>query len=648
MPDGALIDNDGHEFTRDPRGSNIGGLWYRLCLRSFMERIGDRDIAPGLLRRDGFSLLIGGAVLLVLVAFAWRYYLERTACFDSSFISWLLFDQRLPQSVLGRYSAWIPQLVPVALIRGGASLETVLRAYSVCIALFHVVIYLLVAWRLRDRAAVIALPIMLVAGFHYMFYYGFSELYQGLSVLLLLWVCCRRFLDAASVRERWKWALLALMLAMLLPFYHQLLVLPLVFMLLMEAMERKVWRDRGLRILSLVMVIWFAVRILTMSSSTYEQARMPTVHDLLHYSTRLDELASTQHLLMVWTKFRSLLILIAVAMVLLVLRRKWLLLAWSICWTSGFLVLTLITDRDGGSPTIYENYYPVIGVVWAMVFAGQVVAPLRSRTVLVVRAVQVCVLALGLLQIHRGHHRISFKVEYAQRLTRHLSEQGTPKAYGNMVNYPWVYALGYWPLGMETALVASVPGPEHTATYFITPDTAQAEVLLEDPNLFMGPSWALGWFTIDHLEPHYFQLPVDRGYVRVNNRDTTGILAGLSASDIDIAAAAAPVRLVPDRYTVVLLRITDRAGNGLPSRVRGGGAVQFTCTLFRPDGTIYQEQERTSLEIDIPPFGSYDQGLVVERPRDPGTYRVEAALVMGDSLLGPRVTFTVEAARFGL
>ena len=72
-------------------------------------------------------LIAGTVVLAVLGAFAWTYYLERTACADSAFFSWLMIDEQSPVSVLGRYGSWLVQLPAVVLIWIGAPLRTVLH-----------------------------------------------------------------------------------------------------------------------------------------------------------------------------------------------------------------------------------------------------------------------------------------------------------------------------------------------------------------------------------------------------------------------------------------------------------------------------------------------------------------------------------------
>ncbi|MBS1583008.1 MAG: hypothetical protein JST66_12490 [Bacteroidetes bacterium] len=607
----------------------------------------EHPLPPASPRRAGRdALVLGGLVMAALAAFAWRYYLERTACFDSAFFSWMLIDEHTPQSVLGRYGSWLPQLIPVWMVRSGAPLELVLRTYSLCFIGFHAIVLAVIAFALRDRRGAIALPITLVAGFHYMFYYGISELYQGLSLTVLLWALVRRYLEATGPRGRWAWGIAAGLVDVWASFYHQLLVLPLVFFLVHEGLAGARWKQRSFLLLSGVLVGWYVVRIAVMPVSDYEQARMPRAGDLWQYALRLGELGSTQHLLMVWTKFKSLLLLIALAGGALVLQRRWLQALWAVLFSAGFLVLTLITDRDGGSPTIYENYYPVLGLVWALVFADAFLAP-GMRWPGARLAAWSVVLLLGLVQIQRGHHRISYKVAYMQRVTTFLRDHGIRKAYGDMANFPWTYALGHWPLGMETALVSGIDGPTKATSLFITADTAQVTGLLDDPNTFLAPSWAPTWFTVDHLDHAYFDLTGGH-YERVNTDGAERVWPTLGAEAITLAPPAAPVRLVHDRFTVVEVPITNRGPRTLPSRWSATVPLRLSCKVLRMDGSLYQESQGSALELDLPPGSTYPQGFLIERPSDAGTYRVRTELTAHDSLLGPATEFTIEVSRFGL
>lgn len=585
-------------------------------------------------------IVLGALVLVVLGAFAWSYYLERTACFDSAFFSWLMIQAGAPISVLGRIGSWVAQLLPVALIQGGAPLSVVLRAYSVSFILFHALVFYLVAFRLKDRRGTVALPLALTAAFHYMFYYGISELYQGLSLTVLLWVLIRRTWETGA--SKW-WFVAALALNAFISTYHQLLVLPLLFVLVYEGLEAKRWHRAPVWLLAAVLVLWYVLRIALMTKSSYEESRMPKAEDLWLYAFKLNELNSTAYLLMVWTKFKALLLVMAVAGVLALRRRAWLQLLWALAFSTGFLVLILIVDRDGMAPVIYENYYPVIGLVWAIVFATEFdLLEGAWRKAAFGSLVLSC--GLGLLQIHRGHYRMTDHVAYNQRLTAYRAMHGVRKSMVRSHNFPWAYSLVHWAVPFESALASGVHGPQQAASLFVSDNTALLDTVADRKEQFLGPDWAPLWFWIPDLDRRYFDLPMDVGYSWCNRLDRVQVPNG-----VRIIGPTEPWRLVPDRFTVVPLWINNPGPGLLSSCGPEGKPVQFVYRLLRPDGSLYQESsERSSMETDVVPGTSYIQGLVIERPLEQGTYTVEAWLVHDGTPLGPEVRFNVVADRWPL
>lgn len=579
---------------------------------------------------------IGAVVLFALGAFAWRYYLERTACFDSAFFSWLMIDGGHPTSVLGRYGSWVAQLLPVALIQLGAPLTVVLKAYSISFIAFHALLFYVVTFRLKDLRAAMVLPVVLTAGFHYMFYFGISELYQGLSITIVLWVLIRRAWDAPDFHHAGPWMIAAFLVNVCASFFHQLLVLPLIFLLVFETVEARRWKQRNTWLLAIALLGWYAVRIAVMPASTYEEARMPKVMDLITYAFKLGELNSTIYFLMVWTKFKALLILMGAAGVLALWQRAWLRLAWTTLFTAGFLVLILIVDRDGMAPVIYENYYPVIGLVWGVLFASCAV---RLGATAIKRAFVYCavVCGLGLLQIHRGHYRLTDRVEYAQRITTYREAQGERKSLVRFHNYPWYYGLVHWAAGMESALCSGVRGPEKAATVFVTADVAMLDTVAQRPDQFLGPDWMPTWFKLVSVDQRFFDFPQDRGYTWANAPDTT-----FEFSHLEMVGPADPYRMIPDRFTVVPIVLHNRGTSRMPTCSEGGDPYHLVFTTYTLDGKEYQRGSAySSLETDLAPGTSYTQGLVVERPVDKGRYTVHAQLLLKGKVIGPEVRFQI-------
>jgi hypothetical protein len=599
------------------------------------------DPAPGLNRSlwkdpvvwTGLALFGYQAVLALL------FHLERTATADSAFFSFLLVESGLPVEALGRYGSWLAQLPALALIHLQAPLDLVLRTYSLSFVLIDVSVFLMLL-RLRDREAALALPVVKTVAFHYTFYYGISELNQGLTLMVLAWALLKRWLDAGP--RPWPWLLAALVVWS--SFYHQLLVFPLAFALAVEGWRRALFGSRRWWAMAVLLVGWYAVRILLFTRSSYEAQRMPGVDELVTYGAALGELESTQHLLAVFPKFKAFLLLVLTTIALALWRRSWVLLAGTLLTSSGFMVLVLITDRDGASPNIYENYYTVQGYFWGLLFAV-LACEVRVRRWIPV-LLQASVLLLGAVQLWRAHALLSAHVRYAQRVTTTLRERGTYKAIADTRNFPWKYAWGEWPLAMETLLASGCVSPGSAATVFATTDAAPFDSVATRPNAFLGPSWNPVWFSTSNFPKAQLHLP-RQAYVRMNTVMPDSIEALFTSGEVLLDPLADTITLAHDRYTVAEVRISNRSARTLGSLLEGGLPMRIAYHLLDADGKeLLWDGHRSPLEMDIPPGGSHVQGLVIERPRENGVYQLRIDLVSDDRRWwGINVPMTVRAGR---
>ena len=591
--------------------------------------------------------LLGLLLLSYLLVLAWCFYQERMATQDSAFFSWLIIDTRMPYAALGRVGSWLAGAVPAILVRLQAPLETVLRGYSVSIIGVHVLVFWLVAFRLRDVRGTIVLPIALISASHLMFYFGISELYQGLSVLTLVWALADRCWKAATARGAWRWGIAAFTANICAGFFHQLLVLPLLFVLVYEAIAHHRHQQVRFRWLACVLVAWYGLRSVLLPATEYEQGRMPSLADIAHYGLRLDELASTAHLLAKGPKFVSMLLLVVTCAGVLLAQRRWFLLAWSACFSGVFLVLILITDRDGGSPFIYENYYPVLAWVWGAVLADRWSAINGSLAGRLRWVLLSAILLLGGAQVWRGHYLLSAKVDYLERLTGQLCANGVRKGIVNDKSLPWTYMFGSWSMAFESALIRGLHGPAAAATLYCAAEDQELDSVLHRGNAFLGPTWSPTWFTSDHLNPVYFAFP-DQGYAPANTSMPDSVLHALTPDVIHLSVQDSTVRMVPDRYTLVHVRIANNSVLHLGSLSADGHPMRLRYRVFDEAGSLCVPQGNDSeLEADIPSGRSYVQGLLVERPPQNGRFRVEVTLVSDfRGATGIGTSFWIQAGRF--
>jgi len=575
------------------------------------------------LRRRDPVIWIGLALFAFHAFLAMRFYLERTSTSDSAFFSFLLLDSGKPVEALGRYGSWLSQLLPLSLIHLKAPLAVVLKSYSLSFVLLDVVVFLFVALRLKDREAAIALPLVKTVAFHYTFYYGISELNQGLSLMVLVWALLKCQLPP---RDRRQWPVAAIFLLVVWSsFYHQLLVFPLAFALGLEFHRSRLWRDPKAWTMAFILLAWFAVRILFFTRSSYEAQRMPSLEEVFMHGRALIGLGSTAHLLDVFPKFKAFLLLMLITIGITIWRRAFLQLIWTLLFSAGFLVLVLITDREGHSPNIYENYYTVLGFFWAVLFA-RIIGGV-DRPVVWVPAICTLILMLGGVQIWRAHALLTAHVRYAIRITDTLRERGTHKAVGDPRNFPWKYAWGEWPLAMETALVSARNAPGDACSVFIIEEGARFDSVMTLPLSFLGPKWNPIWFTTDHFPKAQLRFP-RQPYIRMNTVMPDSVEEQFSSSDVQLSVSEPEIDLAHDRFTVAEVRITNRSHHMLGSILQNGSPMRLSYHLLAADGTtLLWEGQRTELEVDLPPGGSHVHGLLIERPVAHGTYRLQIDLV---------------------
>lgn len=588
--------------------------------------------------------LIGAVVLTGLLCLAWCYYLERTACFDSAWFSWLMIDSGMPTSALGRYASWTAQLLPVWLVHQEAPLSTVLLAYSICLMLVHVAIFLVIACGLRDERGAVALPITLVTGLHLMFYYGVSELNQGLSFTVLVWYLLRR---TRKEEDRWwAWALALVVLNAWTSFHHPVLLLPLMFIIGLEALRGAPWPQRRWWWLSAACVGWYAVRISLFTGSSYEQERMPGLADVLGNLGNLSELPSTRYLLSVWTKFKAFLLLLPITLLLLLRSRGWATLAWLVLWMAGTLLLILITDRNQGSPVLFENFYPLLALAVAVTFADKL-ADLQGRERRIGMVAFGGIAMLGLVQVERAHHPFTMKVEHAQHLTQQLHSDGVRKAIASNATLPWAVVWSHWAFAFETALISGIDGPTAATTVFVDNDITRYEQPMRATGALLGPTWEPVWFGSQNLRKRYFDLP-DSGYTVIAHAAAADA-ARPTRGSMELLGPEGVVVLPPSPVGYVTIRLRDLSGRGLQALDARGAATMLRTRVLPDAGDgIPVCDDRTPLERDLLPGHELMQGLIIGRPRTSGRYRVEVELEVAGRPTGIRTSFVAEARRFGL
>lgn len=583
----------------------------------------------------------GGALLVFLVVMAAVFHVERVTGFDSAWQSFQMLLERAPRCEHQRYSTMITQLAPIVVLWCKGSLQSVLFTYSVSLIAIHLMVFAAIVLWVRDERALLAVPLALVAMVGGSFYFGVSEVQQGITAPLLVWALSRRALSATTTGIACAWGAGAVAAMVWATFFHVVYALPVGYVLGLEMIARRGWLQPRYWVVLVSMLGAAVLRRWLVGMSDYERERMVDGPEFMQFVSELSVLPSAEYLLGALPHFPAILCLVGACVVVALLRLRWLSLVWTAAWTALTVPLILIADRATYSPYMYENLYPLLGIAWA-VFAVDLYAGLR-RGRAAMNAALVAAMVLGAWQVWRGRITYVDKVQYAERISADLREQGVRKAVLSAHLIPWGYAQTHWTLPFETLLISSMAGPDSAVTVFAEEPMDKAKPCMDDETRFIGPSWNICAFGMSQLDTALYRLP--SGPYRI-----------ISTMPPSADRPPGTARLIP-----LTTGFTMRSGDYdlLPVEVCWEGGTELPALGTKALTTIHYEMRNklngwvegsgwTSLEMDLPPGTCRVVPLKVDRPARAGEHGLYLRLTVNEETIASAGPVTIRVHSFGM
>lgn len=587
-------------------------------------------------------LFVAGCALLgFLVVIACVFHVERTTGFDSAWQSFQMLLERFPRCEHRRYSTMVTQVVPVVVLWCKGSLHSVLFAYSVSLIALHLMVFAVIVLWVRDERAALAVPLALVTMVGGSFYFGVSEVQQGITAPLLVWALFRRALAAKRTGIACAWGAVAVAVVVWATFFHVVYALPVGYLLGLEMIARRGWLIWRHWVLLVSMLGAVVLRRWLVGMSDYERERMVDGAEFMQFASDLSALPSAQYLLDALPRFPAMLGLLGVCTVVALLRSRWLSLFWTVAWTALTVLLILITDRATYSPYMYENLYPLLGIAWA-VFAVDLKAGLeRGRAAM--SAALVVVMVLGAWQVWRGRITYVDKAEYAERISADLRDQGIRKAVVSAHLIPWGYAQTHWTLPFETLLISSMAGPDSAVTVFAEEPMDKARPCMDDETRLLGPAWNICAFSIGQLDTTLYRLP--SGPYRIVSELPDSIYRPTGTARLLPLTAGFTMR--SGGYDLLPVEVCwDGEG---PLRALGTKALTIIHYEMRNQLNGWVEGTGwTSLEMDLAPGACCVVPLKVDRPARAGEHGLYLRLTMNEVEVATAGPVIVRVHSFGI
>jgi hypothetical protein len=324
------------------------------CTLQFMHQIA--------LKRCAY---ISVAAMMVLCIGAVWYYKERMIFTDASLVSFRRINLQDLESSQRRWGAFITECVPLLLAKLHVPLSAVLIAYSLSFNLFYLAVVCLLALRWQQYALSVLMSCYYLLFVSAGYFWTNNEIHQAVAYIFLClgWTAHLRKKDASAFMQ---YAVFGILSGIAL-FTHPLAIIVFVFLWVALWLSRQDWPYSSRQALhyTIILVLWSVLKLLLSNGQAYDARRM---NGITHMNTDLLRHAFSGPVARSWYKacinnYWLSLIAAAIAVIIVLSERKWLLAAWIAVCGAGFLILLHCGFPDGHFLYYLEGEWAIMGII---------------------------------------------------------------------------------------------------------------------------------------------------------------------------------------------------------------------------------------------------------------------------------------------
>ena len=545
--------------------------------------------------------------------------------FDPAYFSFLMIESNNFVIACNRWGMVPTQILPLIALKNHWSLEVFLKLYSVSFILVYYLIFLSCTIVLKNYRAGLALLLTLCLGFRWVFYYPTMELFMAIAFSILLWAVIAPALPYSSGIKKWIATIISILLVFTISYSHHLAFFCIIYAVLLEIIINKRWKDIHLWIVFFFTLGWFFIRVKFLTTTTYEVAKMEGQEGIFNYLPDFFTLESWIHFKTFFlSSLKSLSATFLFCLIVMAMRRQWLMMAYFILFVSGYSVLYILSFGGGVDELFFQSYTTPFGF-----FAGVTLMYLigdKFPRILVLAMVSV-LLFVNVKGIYKAHFIQTERINYFERLCEYGRKSSAKKFILSTTNIPNNILFHHQFMPFETLLYSSLQSPDSALTFYSADNIHELDSLFAEKNPFFGLPWYPLRYQLSTFNRNYYRLP-SSNYIKINTSQTDSSFHESVFNNQNISLTPLENEFHSNVYNFIIIpiKIINTSGHILHSIPDGDHPVFLSYHLSDQNGAlISSDNTRTPLEVDV--RDEYIQGLMVYLPPQKGTYIVEVDFV---------------------
>lgn len=449
-----------------------------------------------------FSIALVSYILLAIGSVV--LYKERTIFIDTSFY---LFEMcRTGQFFIGhfRFGSIFSQLLPLIAIKSGLSLKIVSILYSLSFAIYSMVLYYILWFKLDNKKAATALFVFHVLMCTFTFYWLASELTMALGFCILLVAYTQRFLQKNTSSQNFIFFFPLLLLTTI--FFHPFVLFGFsfftVYLVLVDKVERK-----NMMALQFMFMIAYLLRT-AFIKTPYDESAKSGLGNFAQKAGDFFNLTSTKNFFhyLIHDYYITLLVIIG-TILYLVFKRRFIV---AIYYFVGLVFLTLMINinyPDGGAQFYLENQYNILAFFTSIILVYEV---FENIDIKIEAGILGLIAVFGVIRILTSAAYFTDRLDWYRNLLSSTENLPNKKLVIDSKQIPQEKLIMTWCSAYEIWHLSTIEKND-TRSVIIEEGDKEFEWALGNKNTFIQ-KW--GSQNYSELNPRFFILNDTTGYVR--------------------------------------------------------------------------------------------------------------------------------------
>lgn len=463
--------------------------------------------------------LIGHAGFLILILMSVLFAHERVLFIDSA-AQLVEIMQRNGFAVYdNRFTMMVTQLLPLLAYRLGLPMQLIITAYSIAAPVVGYLIFLWIAYGMKDERLALLLLLPLVCMRH-TFFHGISETFSLLFYATLLGA----LLTHIPQQRKWLHTMITAIVTAACVFMHPIGIFFVLFLagyhLVNDHIVPKRHLSPTLLVVLATMLLTGIVKLLT--STAHDATFLPATNEIPGIISHLgSQYIFTQFIHRLGDLYIWPIALLIWLMVFHIRKRQWLQLSYGILFTLGFFVMTIVVYHRGDTTVGVERSFLPFIFFAGYTFIKEVLPTFNSRQTGIYCIVFPLLMLMSfgkIIDSSRHYHR---RLDILQSTIEKGRQTGVYKLAANPDDAKCLSnRIRSWATSFETLLLSAEEQDLPAVTVFIedvNQDTIPKDYFRKD--CFIATYWWRDWPS-RNLPAKYFRIP-EQSYSRLifNGRD---------------------------------------------------------------------------------------------------------------------------------